>query len=150
MKQHGRKSFVGTVVLPPDTTVLDIVKRLDPPEELTKEQAQVWVKIVKAEPADWFTASTVPLLLQYCRHTIEARRVAELLKKPLIPPKEHDRYLRMQDRETKNILVLATKMRLTQRSTMNQRGNRKQTATRKPWEGKARANPSRNEHQVGA
>ena len=47
---------------------------------------------------------------------------------------DYDRLLKMQERETRAITTLATKMRLTQQSTINQRGN-KNGATANPWEG---------------
>jgi hypothetical protein len=40
----------------------------------------------------------------------------------------------MQDRESRAIAMLGTKMRITNQSTINQRGNRQMTFRRKPWE----------------
>jgi hypothetical protein len=57
-----------------------LVAPADAPAELTKEEAEAWNPIIAAEPADWFSASTRPLLAQYCRHIAAARRTAKLLE----------------------------------------------------------------------
>jgi hypothetical protein len=40
----------------------------------------------------------------------------------------------MQERESRAIAMLATKMRIAQQSTTNHRGNKRPSAARKPWE----------------
>src|SRR5690625_5273102 len=74
MKQRGRKSAGELAVASP---VL-VQPRPDAPVELTPEQADVWNEVVDALPADWFAAETHPLLIQYCRHTIVARRIGQV------------------------------------------------------------------------
>jgi hypothetical protein len=125
--------------------------RQRPPAELTREQAAVWNAIVRAEPADWFSASTRPVLVQYCRHIVAARRAAEMIKAleasittmsavdganplaiTLSAAEEFDRLLKMQERESRVIASLATKMRITQQATTNHRGNK--IESKKPWE----------------
>jgi hypothetical protein len=46
---------------------------------LTDEQATEWWAVVNRLPADWFPRETHALLIQYCRHVVSARRVAQLL-----------------------------------------------------------------------
>jgi hypothetical protein len=118
---------------------------------LSREQAAVWSAIVRAEPADWFSASTRPVLVQYCRHIVAARRAAEMIEAleasiaeraavnganplaiTLSASEEFDRLLKMQERESRVIASLATKMRITQQATTNHRGNR--IESKKPWE----------------
>jgi len=50
----------------------------------------------------------------------------------LAAAKALDRLQKMQERETRAITSLATKMRLTQQSTRTHRGNK--IESRKPWE----------------
>jgi hypothetical protein len=124
------------------------------PAELTKEEAEAWNTIVAAEPADWFSASTRPLLAQYCRHIAAANRTAKLLDAlqgsiaemaseaaangaspmaVMISATEPlDRLQKMQERESRAIASLATKMRITQQATINKRGNK--IGSKKPWE----------------
>jgi hypothetical protein len=127
------------------------IPRQRPPAELTREQAAIWNAIVRAEPADWFSASTRPVLVQYCRHIVAARRAAEMIKAleasiaemsavdganqfaiTLSASEEFDRLLKMQERESRVIASLATKMRITQQATTNHRGNR--IESKKLWE----------------
>lgn len=123
-----------------------VVERQRPPHDLTDEETEIWAAIVDCEPADKFSPATAPLLAQYCRHVIQARRIGEMIeqatgdlhpvtKEPTLTVSDYDRLLRMQDRESRAISSLATKMRLSQQATTNHRGNKKPTASRKPWEG---------------
>lgn len=90
-------------------------------------------------PADWFPTETHPLLIQYCRHAVQARKVGELIEKatsdPALEIGDYDRLLQMQRRESLAIAILATKLRIAQQSTTNHRGNAKQIQPRKPWQG---------------
>jgi hypothetical protein len=126
------------------------IPRQRPPADLTKEVAQVWHSIVAGEPADRFSGSTRPILAQYCRHIIAARRVAEMvatleaeiaaksaeqserLAVMLSAAKAFDRLRKMQERESRAIANLATKMRITQQATTNHRGNK--IEAKKLWE----------------
>jgi hypothetical protein len=118
---------------------LSVIERQRPPHDLTDEETVVWASVVETEPADWFSPSTVPLLAQYCRHVVHARRIGELIERATSDPdldvKDYDRLLKMQERESRAIASLATKMRVAQQSTRNDRLNKKTGPARKPWEG---------------
>lgn len=135
MKQRGRPSASALEII---TTEIDRVERQKAPHDLTDEETEAWVSIVNSEPAEWFTPATAHLLSQYCRHAIHARRIAELLERACSDPElkvvDYDRLLNMQKRESAIMAVLATKMRLSQQSITNHRGNKKAGAKRKPWE----------------
>lgn len=113
----------------------DVVPRLSVPLDLTDEEAAVWTSVVDSEPAGLFAPSIVPLLKQYCRHAVAARRVAELIEKAIADPHlaivDYDRLLRMQQSESAIISSLATKLRLAQQSTPY----RAKVPVRKPWDG---------------
>ena len=47
-----------------------------PPDDLTKDQAVEWERIVRRLPGDWFTAEKYPLLVALCRHIVLARSIA--------------------------------------------------------------------------
>lgn len=143
MKQRGRVGAASREITP--VAMIEIVPRQKPPHDLTDEETEIWADVVNAEAADWFSPSTRPLLAQYARHVVHARRIAELLekatgdvdpdtKKPTLQISDYDRLLKMQQRESLVIATLATKMRISQQSTTNHRGNKKPTASRKPWE----------------
>ena len=136
MGTRGRTS--GAELAIATKTPLETSERVRPPHDLTDEAVEVWVKVVNSEPASWFTPATMPLLAQYCRHVIEARRIGELIERATgdknLSVQDYDKLLSMQGRESNALALLATKMRLAQQSTSNHRGNKKTTATRKLWE----------------
>ena len=133
--KRGKVSSADLATIP--LTPFGKTERVTPPHDLTDEEVEVWVRIVNNEPADWFSPSTVPLLTQYCRHVVEARRVAELKERALTEQNIvlYDRFIQAQARETAAIAMLAVKMRLAQQSTTNHRGNHKKpTSARKLWQ----------------
>ncbi len=136
-KKRGRKSAASLMIADP-MSAISVTSRQKPPHELNDEEVEVWHGVVSTMPADWFDSSTVPLLSQYCRHAVQARRLAELIERATSSPdlmiEDYDRLLKMQQRESGAICSLATKMRITQQSTSNHRGNKKTQAVRKPWE----------------
>ena len=136
MGNRGRKSLASISIAPPGS--IEVVNRQKPPHDLTDEEVEVWSAVVNAEPADWFSPSTRPILAQYCRHVVHARRVAELIERatsdPSLAIEDYDRLLKMQERESRAIASLATKMRISQQSTTNHRGNKRPSSARKPWE----------------
>jgi hypothetical protein len=137
LRQRGRPSSASLAVAGP--AQIERVERQRAPHDLTDEEVEVWAAVTATEPADWFSPSTVPLLAQYCRHAVAARRIAELIERatgdPALSVKDYDRLLAMQERESRTIATLATKMRISQQSTTNHRGNKHPKAARKPWEG---------------
>jgi hypothetical protein len=137
MRQRGRPSAQALVVS--DIGVLDRVERARAPHDLNDEETEVWVSIVNGEQADWFSPGNIPLLVQLCRHIIHARRIGELLEKATsdkgLLVSDYGRLLKMQDRESRVVALLATKLRLTQQSITTHNGNKKPGSTRKPWEG---------------
>lgn len=135
MKQRGRPSAAALALA---VSRVETIERQRPPHDLTDEEVEVWAAVSSAEPADWFSPSTVPLLAQYCRHIVGARRIAELIERacgdPDLTISSYDRLLKMQDRESRAVAMLATKMRISQQGTTNHRGNKRPNPIRKPWE----------------
>lgn len=134
--KRGRKSAASLEIARPDS--IELVERPVCPHDLNDEEAEVWSAVVNRLPADWFPAETQPLLVQYCRSVIQARRVAELIEQATSDPElsvsAYDRLLKMQARCSASIAMLATKMRISQQATTNHRGNKKQVSPAKPWE----------------
>ena len=135
--RRGRESGASQLVT---VTPVEKTLRLLAPHDLTDEEVEVWQGVVESFPADWFSRATVPLLTQYCRHAVHARRIAELIEKATSDPKlkigDYERLLHMQKEQSAAMSTLAVKMRITQSSITNQHGNRPKTkAQYKPWEG---------------
>jgi len=137
MKQSGRRSAAALAVVP---QALEVMERPRPPSDLGEEETAVWRAIVVQEAADWFTAATLPLLAQYCRHTVHARRVALLLETMVDRLQaegmrlvlEYDVLLKIQDRESKAMMLLARSMRLTQQTSRHDK-SRKTQVLNTPW-----------------
>lgn len=148
MMQRGRKSS-GALSVVPTTTVspLEVHQRQPAPVELSEEETVEWYAVVDNMPAAWFGRETQPLLTQYCRHVVRARRVAQLLQDMENPKPNKDgeipafdialynQVLIMQDRESRAIATLSTKMRIAQQSTYD-KSQRKGSSTSgsRPWE----------------
>lgn len=136
MKQRGRKSSLAIATDPGITSQA----RAEPPVDLTPEQRVEWLLVVNACPAEWFPPETYSLLAQYSKHVVVAKHVAELIqdieKGDEIDVGEYDKLLKMQERESRVIMSLATKMRLSQQSSYDKektKGKRKD-ARAIPWE----------------
>jgi hypothetical protein len=134
MKQRGRKGMLAVVQ---DSSV-SAVERPEPLVNLTPEQRVVWINTVNSLPADWFPRETHETLAQYCRHVVAAAHVSQMLEevesRAEIDVSDYDKLLKMQERETRILLSLATKMRMTQQSTYHPEKTKGKTMVDKPWE----------------
>ena len=131
---------MAALITRPNPSTIDRIERPLAPHDLSDEETVVWAAIVDSLPADWFQAENLPLLSQYSRHVVQARRIAELIEKatsdPTLSIKDYDRLLKAQARESATLSSLAVKMRIAQSTTRNDRLNTKAGAgQRKPWEG---------------
>lgn len=135
MGTRGRQSGAALAVT---AAPIDSVQRPDAPYELTDEETTEWWAVVNSLPADWFPRETHAMLAQYCRHVVNARRVAQLIdravKSPELDVAEYGQLLKMQDRESRVITSLATKMRLSQQATVRAEQARKPKMVKRPWE----------------
>jgi hypothetical protein len=135
--QRGRRSAAALQLVESAGTV-ETIERPRPPAELTGEEVEVWSTVVGAEAADWFRPSQLPLLAQYCRHVVRSNRIAHLIKVAEAADEfdlaEYAGLLKMQERESRAIAMLATKMRLSQQSTYD-KSKRKPVLGKRPWEG---------------
>lgn len=138
MGTRGRASAAAMTVI--SGGGIETVRRPDPPADLTVEEADEWRAVVNRLPADWFPAETLPMLAQYCRHTSAARRVAHLIERMQSDEegfdiKDYDRLLKMQERESRCLASLATKMRISQQTTYDKSRKKGSGESKKPWEG---------------
>jgi hypothetical protein len=136
MKQRGRKSAASLSLVSPSG--VEVIKRPEPPDDLTDEQSHEWRAIVNRLPADWFPRETHGLLTQYCRHIVAARRLSDLIehieRKDTIDLDEYDKALKMQEREGRAISSLATRMRISQQASFTDKTPKGKAGIDKPWE----------------
>jgi hypothetical protein len=120
-------------------TPASLPSRLEPPAELDETEATFWRAVVATKPVEWFEADSAPLLAEYCRAKIMcdvlAGQVAEALKTG--EPDVIRKVLDMRDKESRRLLSLGTRLRLTQQSRYTPKAgstaNRKVSAA-KPWQ----------------
>ena len=132
MKQRGRPSGASRAIAPRGAT--EIIERLSPPKGMGVFEVEIWSAIVEGHPPDWFSAGSVPLLVQLCRHVALSDCLAELIDGN---GNEEDwlGLLKEQRQESAIICRLATSLRLTPQSLIDHTsGNKKQiTAVNRPW-----------------
>lgn len=135
MRTRGRRSAESLAVI--SSGGIETIRRPEPPDELTDEQAEEWRAVVNRLSADWFPRETHGMLAQYCRHVVAARRVAQLIAahetSDPFDVEEYDRLLKMQEREGRALSSLSTRMRLSQQATYDPK-RKKPKAAPKPWE----------------
>jgi phage terminase small subunit len=144
MRQRGRKSAAAVALFP---LANNAMKRPEAPKELTPEQADEWRAIVNSQRPDHFTRESQALLVQYCRHTVTANKLAAMIAKaesglakdPFNTAKldAYDKLLKIHEREGRALSSLATRMRLSQQSRYDRQLARKasdDSSVRKPWE----------------
>lgn len=140
MAERGRRSAASLSVV-----AGSIDGRPSAPDDLTKEQRDIWDRVVANEAADVFkTAALQQLLKDYCRHTATALKLARMVEAmeallEMSPDdlSDYDKLLKMRDRETKAIADKATKLRLTNQSRYTPQAAAtasKKGADRKPWQ----------------
>lgn len=138
MRQRGRKGIAQTEV----AGALTVVARPDAPLDLTPDETDEWHAIVDALPADWFSRETWPLLGQYCRHAVSARRIGTLIDAEMAKPDMDlgtlKDLLTLQRGETAALKAMAASMRLSQQSTWNAKSGdtaKSKRTVKRLWEG---------------
>lgn len=136
MKTRGRTSAAAQEVAA--IVGIEATQRPDAPYELTDEQAEEWWAVVNRMPADWFGRESHGLLVQFCRHVIEARHVAQLIAKVVkaktLDIDEYNQLLIMQDREGRALSGLATRMRISQQGSYDAKKSKGKVVTENPWD----------------
>jgi hypothetical protein len=115
MKLAGKDSSAALATVSPLPT-----RMLQPPCPLTVEQSKVWASIVACKPTGWFDAGSLPLVLAYCRDTVEADRVAakiDAFEADWLDSdeglKRYERLSKLQAALHKNLCSLSVKLRLS-------------------------------------
>ena len=99
-------------------------RRPPPPDGLTDVQGRLWRSIVETEAADWFNSEARRHLLRlYVEHAGFRADLQALIDRTPVETfadpdgaKIFENMLRARDRETKTLVSLATRMRLTNQS----------------------------------
>lgn len=141
-----RESAASLSVLP-----VTALARIYAPEGLEPSELVLFNAVVDSKPAEWFGPDSAPLLVEYVR----AQSLCDLLDGKIkasiaggeegedpIPlelvGKVIEHFMRLRDMESKRLLSIATKLRLTQQSryspsVANTANNKGGTGVAKPW-----------------
>jgi hypothetical protein len=109
--QRGRKSAASLSIVP-----VSGIQRPEPPPEFTPEEAAVWTATTRAMKPDWFGPETHPLLSAYCFHVVTANELQAQLRTLTTVDREYRQLLALLRAETKIMLSIATKLRITPRA----------------------------------
>lgn len=141
--KRGRKSAAELAT----PRALRLNSRLDPSPSLTDEQAAVWVETLAGLAPDWIQPEAREVMAAYCRHAVAIQRIAACVKQYEASADEFDfaRYnemLKAQERETRALGALATRLRLTPQSryTPATAARKPRDDANKPW--------TRHSHEV--
>jgi hypothetical protein len=121
-------------------TTLGQHQRPEPPDGMLDEEAKVWRTVVGSMSPDWFKPESFDILIQYCTSVVNCHKIAAIkhkhVAKGLNTPKQLAAYrliLRDEMQQTRQMMTLATKMRITQQSTYD-KGKRKGHSMTKAWD----------------
>lgn len=122
IKQRGKKSVAALAVVPVKAANHKAI-RLAPPQHLTDAERECWLRTVNSLPAAAFSTHHGPMLERYCRHAVQARVMAELVRKFRViwisseeGLRRYDKLLAMQARETSLLSATARSLPLTRQS----------------------------------
>jgi hypothetical protein len=111
--------------------------RLPPPDTLNARQTELWLSIVAAMPANWFTAADQPLLVGYVETTSFQEKISEQIKAGGTSIQEMKSLNDIYCKQAGVIASLGTKMRLTQQSRYTEKTAATATARaggKRPWD----------------
>lgn len=135
MLQRGRKSAATLTAI---AAHMRTITRLAPPDDLTPSEWKVWTDTVNSKPPEWFGPEHETMLRAYVESVSMMRELRRTLKTVRVKDIDMFRHVNSQlQAETKLVLTLATKMRLTQQSQYDEKTaktNSKSARQSKPWE----------------
>jgi hypothetical protein len=125
-RKRGRPGAAFTVV--PDARM----QRPEPPERLTAAEKAIWREITEKVRGGWFYSSE-RLLEAYVCTLAQQQRIQGSLQRVEVGSERYMELLRLQLSVTSLIANLATKLRLTPRSTVDRYTPKVVSSGGKPW-----------------
>ncbi len=141
--KRGRKTGSNIVPIAADSA-LKFKEKPRAPSTLSPDERVLWDTVVGVHQYDWLSPDQVPILVQYCRHTIEAGfltdRIADLKaeKNPENFETRYNRLLGMRERETRASIAMARTLRITHQAKFQRTSShlRPDDGGPYPWETK--------------
>lgn len=115
------------------------IGRVSVPDGLSAEEAQLWTHVVDSKPADWFGEDSAPLLVEYVRAKVSCDVLHAQVQAALAggEAKEIKDAMQLRDMESRRLLSIGTKLRLTQQSRYTPKAAStadRGAGGRKPWQ----------------
>lgn len=135
-KKRGRKSAAQELT----PNVIQLPGKHRSPRELNSEECVIWDAVIDAHERDWIQRDQFPVLVQYCKHVITARRVSQMIRAEEAGEEfDTDAYLKLlaaQERESRAVTALARSLRITNQSRYHSdgAGPRPKPPFKKTWE----------------
>ncbi|MGL4477384.1 MAG: hypothetical protein ACRCVK_03965 [Aeromonas veronii] len=119
MIQRGRKSGAALALV--SETERSPARLPEPPEHMTDEQGLIWRTVMASPIAAVIRPEAHPILEEYCRAAVNARRIATLIEglDDDSSIEDFDKLLNMQARAQRAMSSLAEKLRLTPSTVKN-------------------------------
>lgn len=121
--------------------LIEVLDRPEPPANFNFLESEVWQMVVDSMPSGWFPEASFPVLSAYCKNTVAMDNISELITVCTQDPIKMDinLYLKLvrSQKEVSSVLAsLATKLRITQQSTVTKQGvpRNNENTHKKPWE----------------
>src|SRR6266576_2644421 len=114
--------------------------RPPPPKDLTEAEAAHWRIYVEAMPAGWFTPEKEPVLKELCRHVVCSEGIHEEVKRLRDVDGNIENFpefldiMKAQAVETRFVVDLSGKLRLTHKAQPIAEAKEKLDAPIRPWE----------------
>ena len=136
MGTRGPKSQEELTIPKPET---EVSARMDADYSLRDEESEVWKAITESLPADWINAGNAPVLAAYCRATVSARRIGQLVYQAenadAFNPDEFLKLIAAHSKLAQTIKTLATALRLTQQARyLPKQADKARAEGHKPWQ----------------
>jgi hypothetical protein len=140
MTQRGRKSSDALLMADATAPAIQPVGRPDAPYDLNDEQAEEWWAIVNRMPENWFPRETHGMLSQLCRHIVRGRKISQMADEmeklkgtDAFDFEVYRQLLAEEEKQTRTIASLCTRMRITQQSTYDPK-QKKAVQGPRPWD----------------
>ena len=139
MGERGRRSAAALAVRADEAQA---VVHPDAPYDLTDEQAEVWRGTLASLPPDWVEAGAHPVLVAFCRVTVELRRIGQLVERASAEAdgftlKDYLDLVKTQGSQAQVLKTLATALRLTPQTRLRAEKAGRLAGRgmgRRPWE----------------
>jgi hypothetical protein len=130
LRQRGRKSAASLCVVAAHDGELEPPA---PPATLSPAEAAIWRDVTSKVRPTWFLSSEL-ILETYCRVMVQHRQLADALRQEPVASERYLTIARLQHSVTVLASNLATRLRLTPRSSVSRVAPKLASSQGRPWD----------------